>query len=285
MVKGWQEEAEELAVYEGYLCRRAELMKAAVYGKWKGERDAAEAAFVQRKAAEKAALAAAAASAAAAAAAATGSVAAKKAAQTKAASASYALQRASASTFDASNFVPSPALARAKDAARPFIAAYTRWISDTSIPSHQVWQEKRMAAPAAAARGLDALIAKALGGSDLRSGIVAAAAGVEGSAARIDEELGRAWSLGAATGGPLVAAGGGAGGGAAAGAAGMLMAMGGYYGGGVSVSSDVGVNLDSFKTLHSCTSYAIAACMADAVAELNKALDALTRDSLEVEDD
>jgi hypothetical protein len=44
-------------------------------------------------------------------------------------------------------------------------------------------------------------------------------------------------------------------------------------------------NLDAAKASHACSSYALAACMAEVQGELLRALDALTAESLEVEDE
>jgi len=141
LVKSWASEAEELAVYEAYLCRRAELAKAAVSGALEAERKASEAAHNSTQAAiYQLALQTSAAAVAAAAAAAASGGGGKKASKAK------AKYSAPPRRPPPHVFIPSSSLKRGIEKAAPFITAYSKWIQDTDVRSHQVFST-RLAVP------------------------------------------------------------------------------------------------------------------------------------------
>ena len=273
LVKGWREEAEELAVYEGYLCRRAELGKAAVSRKYAAER------AVHDREAAAAGAAAAREVAAASTALATATTAKAKAAASKALRA--ATQALGGGGGGGRPFTPSPSLRAAQGAVTPFLSAYSRWLNDTAVASHQVWQARLAPPPAAYTAALDGRIAARLADTDARSSVVAATSGLAEAGAAIAAEVSRPWSLGGATGGPVGGWPAAAGAGAGAGGAGIYVGM--MYQ--PQQQDALATNLDTLKLSHVCPSFTLAACMAEAEVELGKLLDALTKESLEVEDE
>jgi hypothetical protein len=292
LVESWVKEAEELAVYEAYLCRRAELAKAAIKSQYESERAASEAAWrvssaagAAKAAGEAAAATAAAAAASAAAAAMVGTAKVKKAA----AKAAAAMQQAAALAVAHSRpppflFTPSHALRTAMDRVSHFLTAYSKWCADTAVVSHQVFGGRVGGAGGAVGAGLQARVNAALEASDaLKSvrgacggggGGAAAAAAASAMVAGVEKEAGIPWSP--------VAGGRGFGGGGVGGGG------GGYYGGGGMYASGLGafaVDLDQLKTAHSCTAFNLAGATAEAADTLIALLNGLTQEGLDATED
>ncbi len=253
LVRAWVEEAEELATYEAYLCRKVELLRTAV-----APLVAAEAAALAAAAAEERAAAAARVKAAREAAAAAVPPPGATAAAKKRLAAAAARSIAAAAAVPAAGAVAlSAPLRRAADALAPLQAAYSRWLSDTGVPSHQVWQ--RMAPPADRARAaaLEGRINATLARSDARA-VAAFAAAPAGLSTAVAAAAASPWKPGPG----------------APGCGALSFGAAGYQPGAYQLAS-FNVSIDALKVSHGCTAFNLAVCMAADAAALEAALDKL----------
>jgi hypothetical protein len=158
----------------------------------------------------------------------------------------------------APSFAPSPALRRIGDALGPLQVAYSRWLTDTSVPSHQVFS--RLAPPATGAAALTSRINAALSRSDAVRAALAVAAPV-GLAPAVQAAAAVPWAPGpGAPGcGPMpVPYGGGA--------------------GGYALTANFASSVDALKQSQPCSAFILAANMDVEAAALATLLDRLKED-------